>query len=130
MSQQIAAFLVPGGTFPEEQAISSPSATQRTPNITVQSFIATFATPHFADFKYVHHTGTSVSVPLSDSTLAANLLFPEKTVSQIVAGKYIDLGDLLSVNIVQTEPELQAFLDRPLVFCQVLKSNADTSGTL
>ena len=39
-----------------------------------------------------------------------------KTVSQIVAGKYVDLGDLLSVNIVQTEPESQAFLDGRLVF--------------
>ena len=71
--------------------------------------------------------------PLSDSTLAANLPsglllqqkfvvgpafspVPEKTVSQLVAGRYVDLGDLLSVNIVQTEPESQAFLDRQLVF--------------
>ena len=41
---------------------------------------------------------------------------PAKTVSQIVASKYVDLGDLLSVNIVQTEPESQAFLDGRLVF--------------
>ena len=41
---------------------------------------------------------------------------PAKTVSQIVAGKYVGLGDLLSVNIVQTEPESQAFLDGRLVF--------------
>ena len=71
--------------------------------------------------------------PLSDSTLAANLPsgpllqqkfvvgarfspVPEKMVSQIVAGRYVDLGDLLSVNIVQSEPESQAFLDGQLVF--------------
>ena len=72
-------------------------------------------------------------MPLSDSTLAANLPsgpllqqpvvvgpgflpIPAKTVSQIVAGKYVDLGDLLSVNIVPTEPESQAFLDGRLMF--------------
>lgn len=37
-------------------------------------------------------------------------------VSQIVASKYVDLGDLLSVNNVQTESESQAFLHGRLVF--------------
>ena len=77
--------------------------------------------------------GASVPVPLSDSSLVASLpsgpllqqpfvvgpsfsLILAKTVSQIVAGKYVDLGDLLSVNIVQTKPESQAFLERHLVF--------------
>ena len=70
-----------------------------------------------------------VPVPLRDSSLVARvpseLLLqqpfvvglgfsptPAKMVSQIVAGKYVNLGDLLSVNIIQTKPESQAFLDR------------------
>lgn len=35
---------------------------------------------------------------------------PAKVVSQIVAGKYADLSELLSVNIVQNEPEPQLLL--------------------
>ena len=77
--------------------------------------------------------GAFVPVLLSDSSLVASVLLGPllqqpfvfgpgfspilvKTVSHIVASKYVDLGDLLTVNIVQTEPESQAFLDRRLVF--------------
>ena len=133
LSQQTATFLVSGGAFPVQQAISSPSATQGRPNFTVPSFVATFATPRSPILSTSITAGASVPVPLSDSTLAANLPsgpllqqpfvvgpgfspIPAKTVSQIVAGKYVDFGDLLSVNIVQTEPETQAFLDGRLVF--------------
>ena len=133
LSQQTATFLASGGAFPEQQAISSPSATQGRPNFTVPSFVATFATPRSPILSTSITAGASVPVPLSDSTLAANLPsgpllqqpfvvgpgfspISAKTVSQIVAGKYVDFGDLLSVNIVQTEPETQAFLDGRLVF--------------
>ena len=42
---------------------------------------------------------------------------PAKLVSQIVAGKYIDLSELLAVNLVQKdpEPEPQSLLDGRLV---------------
>ena len=97
------------------------------------SFVATFATPPLPILRTFIMAGASVPVPLSDSTLAANLPsglllqqpfvvgpgfspIPAKTVSQIIAGKYVDLGDLLSVNIVQAELELQAFQDGRLVF--------------
>ena len=133
LSQQTATFLASGGAFPVQQAISSPSATQGRPNFTVPSFVATFATPRSPILSTLISAGASVPVPLSDSTLAANLPsgpllqqpfvvgpgflpIPAKTVSQIVAGKYVDFGDLLSVNIAQTEPETQAFLDGRLVF--------------
>ena len=103
------------------------------PNFTVPSFVATFTTPHSLILRTSITVGASVPVPLSDSSLVTSLPsglllqqpfvvgpgfspIPAKTVSQIVAGKYVDLGDLLSVNIVQTEPESQAFLDGRLVF--------------
>ena len=44
LSQQTATFLASGGAFPEQQAISSPSAMQGRPNFTVPSFVATFET--------------------------------------------------------------------------------------
>ena len=133
-------FSASGGTFLEQQAISLPSATQGRPNFTVPSFVATFATPHSPILSTSITAGASVPVPLSDSSMAASqplgsLLqqsfvvgrgfspIPAKIVSQIVAGKYVDLGDLLSVNIVQTEPESQAFLDWRLVFLPSTKKH-------
>lgn len=41
---------------------------------------------------------------------------PAKTVAQILAGKFVDFSDLLSVNIVQAEPESHVLLDGHLVF--------------
>ena len=40
---------------------------------------------------------------------------PAKTVSQILAGKVVDLSDLLTVNIAQHEPESHVYLDGRLV---------------
>ena len=40
---------------------------------------------------------------------------PAKVVAQFVAGKYINLSDLLAVNLVQREPEPQLLLDGRLV---------------
>ena len=40
---------------------------------------------------------------------------PAKLVAQIVAGKYVDLSDLLLVNLVQKEPEPQLLFDSRLV---------------
>ena len=48
---------------------------------------------------------------------------PAKTVNQIVSGKFVDLSDLLSVNIVHTEPESQVLLDGRLVFTPSTKRN-------
>lgn len=42
-------------------------------------------------------------------------LAPAKLVAQILAGKYIDLCDLLAANLVQKEPEPQLLLDGRLV---------------
>ena len=133
LCQQIATFLASGGLLQEQQPIPSVSASQRRPNFTVPSFVATFATPHSLILSTSITAGTSVPVPFSDSSLVANLpsgpllqqpfvvgpsFLPilAKTISQIVAGKYVDLGDLLSVNIVQIEQQSQAFLDGCLVF--------------
>ena len=131
--QQTATFLPSGDLFQEQQPMPSPSASQSRPNFTVPSFVAIFATPHSLVLSTSITAGTSVPVPFSDSSLVANLpsgpllqqpfvvgpsFLPilAKTISQTVAGKYVDLGDLLSVNILQTEPQTQAFLDGCLVF--------------
>ena len=59
-----------------------------------------------------------VASPLLDQPFIVGPSFspvPAKLVAQIVAGKYIDLSDLLAVNIVQREPEPQLLLDGRLV---------------
>ena len=43
---------------------------------------------------------------------------PAKLVAQIVASKYVDLNELLVVNLVQRDPELQLLLDGRLVLRQ------------
>ena len=40
---------------------------------------------------------------------------PAKVVSQIVSGKFVDLGDLLQANISQAESEPQLFFDDPMI---------------
>ena len=110
-----------GGAFQEQQLIPLPSATQGRLNFTVPSFVvATFPTLCSPILSASIMVGASVPVPFSDSSLVANLpsglllqqpfiVGPSfspilaKTDSQIVAGKYVDLWDLLSVNSVQTE---------------------------
>ena len=130
LSKQTATFLASGGAFPEQQAISLHSSTQGRP---VPSFVATFPTQRSLILSTLIMVNAPVPVPLRNSSLVAlvpsGLLLqqpfvvgpgfsptPAKTVSQIVAGKYVNLGDLLSVNITQTEPKSQAFLDGRLVF--------------
>ena len=42
---------------------------------------------------------------------------PAKLVAQIVAGKYIDLSDMLAVNLVQREPEPQLLFYSMVIWC-------------
>ena len=63
-------------------------------------------------------SGLGFSVPILQQPFVVGpgvSLIPAKTVNQIVAGKYVDLSDLRSVNIVQHEPESQVYLDGRLV---------------
>ena len=98
----------------------------------VPSFVSTFANPSKSASVY----SPSVSSLQNDATrnvadrsavLPSPLLVqpfilgpgfspvPAKLVAQIVAGKYIDLSDLLAVNLVQREPEPQLLFDGRLV---------------
>ena len=48
---------------------------------------------------------------------------PAKLVAQIVLGKFVDLSDLLSVNVAQQDPELQLLLDGRVVLTSTPKRN-------
>ena len=110
------------------------------------SFISTFAAPRPAiptnslisvvsSLPYSTHVGvnTSLSSLPSAATLQQPFVvgpgfsaIPAKTVSQILAGKYVDLCDLLSANIVHTEPESTVLLDGHLVFAPSTKKKSVT----
>ena len=112
---------------------AGPSQQGRPPlsaSMVVPSFVSTFAMPALSSSV----CSTSVSSLLSGvtrdvadrSNVAAHMdqsfvvgpgfsAVPAKLVAQIVAGKYIDLSDLLAANLVQKEPEPQLLLDGRLV---------------
>ena len=136
-------FLASGTGFPSSPPNTLPSFSQGRPNYVVPSFISTFAAPRPAvptnslmsvgsSLPYPTHVGvnTSLSSLPSAATLQQPFVvgpgfspIPAKTVSQILAGKYVDLCDLLSANIVHTEPESTVLLDGRLVFAPYTKKN-------
>ena len=93
----------------------------------VPSFVSTFANPSMSAFSsasaYNLLTGATRDVadrptvhalPVVDQPFVVGPGFspvPAKLVSQIVAGKYVDLSELLAVNLVQKDPEPQLLLD-------------------
>ena len=98
----------------------------------VPSFVSTFANPLMSasvSSSSVYSLQNSATHNVADrSAMLASPLFdqlfivcpgfspvPAKLVIQIVAGKYIDLSDLLAVNLVQREPEPQLLFDGRLV---------------
>ena len=136
-------FLASGTGFPSSPPNTLPSFSQGRPNYVVPSFISTFAAPRPAipmnslisvgsSLPYSTHVGvnTSLSSLPSAATLQQPFVvgpgfspIPAKTVSQILAGKYVDPCDLLSANIVHTEPESTVLLDGRLVFAPSTKKN-------
>ena len=130
LEQRTSSFLASGVAPFNAQSSPQPVAPQGRQMLSVPSFISTFAPPCLAIPSLAIATGTSPSVPSSVSSASLGLpssfqqpfvlppLFtpiPAKTVSQILAGKFIDLGDLLSANITEKEPESQVYFGGHLV---------------
>lgn len=79
----------------------------------------------------------SSTLPLHQASLSSATLFPilnqsfivgpgftpvpAKTVGQVVAGKFVDLGDLLPSSVTSTEPEPQLLFDGRLVLTSTTK---------
>ena len=129
LEQRTSSFLASGVPF-NAQSSPQPVAPQGRQMLSVPSFISTFAPPRSAIPSLAIATGTSPSVPspVSSASLGLPSSFqqpfvlppgftpvPAKTVSQILAGKFIDLGDLLSANITEKEPESQVYFGGQLV---------------
>ena len=117
-------FLAAGTGF--QPAISSSSTSGRTIPLVVPTFVSTF------DALVPGHvlSGVSAQLPSSlvssvaDQPFIVGLGFspvPATLVSQILSGKFVDLSELLSANLVNSEPEPQLMLDGRLVLSAPLK---------
>ena len=131
-------LLSSGAGFSPLQATSAATGQQGRSPLVVPSFVSTFAPPvaslappssiaaqlgaqgSSADF------GLQANVPLimgvATPTLEQPFVvgpgfspIPSKLVAQIVSGKYVDLSDLLAVNLVQTASEPQLLFDGRVV---------------
>ena len=115
-----------GVGFPPVSAASASATAQGRPNFLVPSFISTFTSPITADETSSSNTavwstslafngGSSLAQsPVLHQPFVVGLGFspiPAKLVSQIVAGKCVELNELLSVNVVSTESEPQLLFD-------------------
>ena len=112
--------------------ISASSASQGRPSYVVPSFISTFpiSSPAVSLPSCAFGTSSSASVSSLSSLPALQQPFvvgpgfspiPAKLVGQIVAGKFIDLSELLSSNIASAEPEPQLYFEGRLVLTSTPK---------
>ena len=101
--------------------------------VIVPSFASTFSTPSMSSsisstvnvynlqngaIRDIADRSAVLASPLLDQAFVVGpgfLPVPAKIVVQIVAGKFIDLSELLAVNLVQKDPEPQLLLDGQLV---------------
>ena len=125
LGTRAATFLSSGLGFSSSQAASSSPASSGRNNYVVPSFVSTFVNPSSAVTSSVFSLSSLVPAtsPCMVSTAPATNLpsgpllqqpfvvdpgfspVPAKTVNQVVSGKFVDLSDLPSVNIVHTKPE-------------------------
>ena len=131
LGAQASALLASGTGFSQPPSLASTSCSQGRPAFVVPSFISTFAPPNPS---LASSRASSVAafppqsgVPTSFAANPAPILhqpfvvgpgfspIPEKIVTQIVSGKFVEFDELLSSNIVLTEPEPQLLFDGRLV---------------
>ena len=128
LSSSTNAFLTAGAGFAGPSLAGRPTQFM---SPVVPSFVSTFASPSMSAFSsasaYNLPTGATRDVadrpavhasPVVDQPVVVGPGFspvPAKLVAQIVAGKYVDLSELLAVNLVQKDPEPQLLLDGRLV---------------
>ena len=118
LSSQASALWTAGTGFSTHSSLAQVSSSQGRPALVVPSFVRTFATPNpllvsscaitaspvasQADLA-INSVFPSVSAPILHQPFVVGLEFspiPAKLVGQIVAGKFVELNDLLSSNIV------------------------------
>ena len=135
LDAQVSALAASGVGFPPVSAVAASATVQGRPNFVVP-FVSIFASPipTLATSSSNSAIGTAslalggVSSPAQSPILHQAFVvghgfspIPAKLVSQIVAGKFVELNELLSVNIVSTESKPQLLLDSRLVLTSTPK---------
>lgn len=131
LNSQAAALLASGSSVSPQFSSASLSSSQGRPAFVVPSFVSTFAPPlaSLPSFPASSCVGISsqAGLPSALTAISAPTLhqpfvvgpgfspIPAKLVSQIVSGKFVEFDELLSTNIVLTEPEPQLLFDGRLV---------------
>ena len=131
LSSQASAFLAFGSSVSQKSSMAPLSSSHGGPAFVVPSFVPTFASPpaslplFLASF-YVEISSqaglllalVAIQVPTLHQLFVVGLGFspiPTKLVSQMLTGKFVEFNELLSTNIVLTEPEPQLLFDGRLV---------------
>ncbi|KAK2568605.1 hypothetical protein P5673_006544 [Acropora cervicornis] len=129
LAAQVSPFATSGAGFASSvPATATPSASGRPNNCVVPTFVSTFSSPIPSFAQSALPSTLNVAFPsrtigpasfVSLSVLHQPFVVgpgfspvPAKLVSQIVAGKFVELHELLPSNIVSSEPEPQLLFDR------------------
>ena len=135
LDAQASVFAASGVGFSSVSSAAANFTVQGRPDFVVPSFVTTFAPPIPA---LASSTNTAdVTAPLSLGGISSLAQMPilhqsfmvgpgfspvaAKLVSQIVAGKFVELNELLSANVVLTEPEPQLLFEGRLVLTSTPK---------
>ena len=138
LGAQASSFAASGAGFTAAtSAMATPVASGKPKNFVVPTFVSTFSTP--IPSLAFPSSSTTVHAAFPSSAAGASSLaqfpvlhqpflvgpgfspVPVKLVSQIVAGKFVELHELFPANIVITEPEPQLLFDGRLVLTSSLK---------
>jgi len=136
LDAQVSALAASGAGFPPVLAVATSTMVQGRPNFVAPSFVSTFASPILPLATSSSNTAIGTAslalggVPSPAQSPILHQAFvvgpgfspiPAKLVSQIVAGKFVELNELLSVNIVSTESVPQLLFDGWLVLTSTPK---------
>ena len=111
LSSQASALWTAGTGFSTHSSLAQVSPSQGRPALVVPSFVRTFATPNpllvsscaITASPVASQAGVAINSVSAHQPFVVGLEFspiPAKLVGQIVAGKFVELNDLLSSNIV------------------------------
>ena len=140
LDHRASSFLAFGNPGIYSSASMVPVPSQGRPAFSVPYFVSTFATPRSAIPTPAIAMSTLPSLPTCPVVSTPGVLpsfqqefvlppgfppVPAKLVSQIIAGKYVDLDDLLPANLseAEKEPESHAYFDGHLVVTPAAKKS-------
>ena len=135
LDAQASSLAASGIGFSSDSPAVFAATVQGRPNFVVPAFVTTFASPITAVMLSTNTAAVTASPSVGGLSLLAQMPIlhqpfvvgpgfspvPARLVSQIVAGKFVELHDQLSANLVLHEPEPQLLFDGRLVLTSTPK---------